>query len=188
MKMFSLTAILGIILLTPGLSRAEKETFTYIDCADQMTGPPLSACMTAEVNESTGELRIGDYIESGVKIVDDGKFVAISSSKYPVALPKTDRATTKIWHYNGKTYKVSEGTISADFINAGNVYTVEVYNDSYEINMKGLNNRSVPASAFLTYWYSPNKGIVAIGFPDTGSSGSVFFCNSTNCLFGSRKP
>src|SRR5690606_4311674 len=86
--------------------------------------------------------------------------------------------------HNNRKYLKSNKGVSFPFYGGSIDSIVVIDGDGKAGGGEDIHSLDDPrAEAMLAFWYSRNLGVVAIGFPQSGNSGDVYFCVSSRCLF-----
>lgn len=180
MRAMSILGSYIFFLILPTQSAyAEDDAYVYQNCADQMLGVPLTRCATIEVSKKLDDIRVNSYIEPGVIPDSSPDFRVLNSKKLGIVIPK-GYSRYGSWVYKDRKYfKTNIGFYSKLF--ETHVDSVVVVDNSSGANVKSWDGPS--SRPLFSYWYSPEKGVVAIGFPKPGDSGDVYYCSSKHCLF-----
>ncbi|HSX62147.1 MAG TPA: hypothetical protein VLF18_18340 [Tahibacter sp.] len=115
-------------------------------------------------------------------------YLALQSKMLPLAVPKTNYAKVDKWTHGNYGYAKVATKISYSTWKNLDLVAATPRLDTDEATFEQNHLRF---EAALTFWFSPESGVVAIAFPDRSSAlADTYFCSRTPCLFagGMVKP
>ncbi|MFC4821943.1 hypothetical protein [Dokdonella ginsengisoli] len=160
-------------------------SYLYQNCADQSRGVPLVDCSSAEIDSELRSVRVNHYLEAGLPISNTKHTRYLGSEIIPVAIPDGYNSLNS-WSFKNRKYiKIKSGVDSRVIKEKVDIIVVLDYIDEHEKEPSDLASLDDPrAKPIFSFWYSTNRGVLAIGIPKPGDSGDVYYCVSSKCLFG----
>lgn len=177
----------GLILISLMLmsDRAMGESYLYQNCADQSRGIPLVDCSSAEVDSELRSVRVNHYLEAILPISNAGHTRYLGSKIIPIAIPDS-YASLNSWNFENKKYIKIKSDVDSRVLNEKvDIIVVLDYTGEREKESSDVISLDDPkAKPIFSFWYSTDRGVLAIGIPKPGDSGDVYYCVSKRCLFG----
>lgn len=182
----SITILLSVVLFAAE-SSADEAGYEYVDCSSQAAGILLTGCKRIAINSALTSVFVGDVFEDGIKRSEDREFLAIEGKLLPLAVPRVDYNNRDSWGRGTyryvkikKNYKLFPQNELGDVVAI--VSDVDKMDPSDSVN--NVNDYFLLKNTKITFLYSEDRGVLAIGIEDRGDSGSVYWCASKRCLFG----
>lgn len=183
------------IFLTKSMSLAHSEEysdqdFVYRNCASQSFSPPLLNCEKIWVDKNVGEILIHDvFAKAGPPDSDDKQFYTTRMQGLPITVPSVGYDKKEKWVYGNNLYLKAKKSFRS-FITHHDVDVIAVIEGFDRLKnaeaVNNLNNIEAIDHLILTFWYSREYGVEAIGYPSKYPSGDVYFCESSRCLFKAK--